>query len=424
MHRVDLRKSVTVAVKLNGIFEPGLLKQNSSGWVLELFITAFSVWIRKRGAVGGRKQTPVSVSSCSSASEAHASSAFGICDPSCLQRRQSSALLFPKYRAYLRHAPSLAIVDGRVPSLSAFHAGVLRHQGFHSSMDSVQYNPLNPSLHLSRGTIPLNARARYSEAHIDRPPCPFGDPSPRHAPDSDPLASPTVSGMNTVTFRSEPSETIINIRHYAAQDLATCRKIIVMLELTRMRKARKGIGHWILFWRQIYDPGLAQAMTRAVTLVFLEVEQLFRTMAQQMCFITRNVGKRMAHLRTIHEARTIWRQLEQQIIWFRKIRRSRAQILFDKLRRGLENIPVDVPDHLFDDVKRGIFALDPFGDYHPGDSMAEEWDKHAVGKEYAEVYLRQQQDLPSRPGFNGEFQGALHAASTGLDWFSNDVGMT
>ncbi|KAE8382177.1 hypothetical protein BDV26DRAFT_253993 [Aspergillus bertholletiae] len=42
------------------------------------------------------------------------------------------------------------------------------------------------------------------------------------------------------------------------------------------------------------------------------------------------------------------------------------------MRMHMESIPVKVSDELFDDMKRGVFALDVFCDYHPGDPVAEE----------------------------------------------------
>ncbi|EEP76724.1 predicted protein [Uncinocarpus reesii 1704] len=278
-------------------------------------------------------------------------------------------------------------------------------------MKPVQYNPLSPKLYLSRIPLPLRPRVTTPDNTVK-----CLQYLPQDPPlDQEPEANIPDSAIKSVTFRSEPSEAVLSLRHYVAQDLAMCRKIIVTLELTRMRKARLGLQNWILFWRQIYDANLARTITLVVSTVYMELDQLFRATAQNMCHITYNIGKRMALLRTVHEARAVWHQMEQQIVRWRNIRRSRAQKIFHDLRLDLENIPVDVPEMLFDDLKRGIFALDPFGDYHPGDAEAEEKDKQADGKACAEDYVNQQPDLPSRPGFSNEFHMALQAASAGFD---------
>jgi hypothetical protein len=48
----------------------------------------------------------------------------------------------------------------------------------------------------------------------------------------------------------------------------------------------------------------------------------------------------------------------------------------------MELIPVKVGNELFDDMKRGVFALDIYCDYHPGDPVAERteqmWSQHYI----------------------------------------------
>ncbi|WEW58404.1 hypothetical protein PRK78_003872 [Emydomyces testavorans] len=286
-------------------------------------------------------------------------------------------------------------------------------------MEPLQCNPLN-SKYSSRTIRPLRRQRGSSDCIVKSPPCSSVNASLEHEPSIDFPASPADSGIEIVTFRSEPSEAVLALRHYAAQDLAMCRETIVILELTRMRKSRIGMRNWIIFWIQIYDSCLAQKIIGVVGAVYLEIDRLFRRTAQQMCHITYNIGKRMAQIRTAHEAKTIWHQMEQQIIRYREMRRSCAQLIFDRLRCNLEGIPVDVPNELFDDLKRGIFSLDRFGDYHPGDPKAEEWDRRANRETHAEAYIRQQPDLPTRPGFNSEFQTALQAASAGFDEFNTE----
>lgn len=285
-------------------------------------------------------------------------------------------------------------------------------------MESVQANPLK--LYCTNTVLPFRPPVGNPACAIE---CPLSSPGNHvrcQADNESPMSSADFDA-ETVTFQSEPPETIRNLRYYAAQDAETCREVVITLELNRMRKARIGLRNWICFWERIYKHALADTIRNAVSVTFVEIDQLFRTTAQQICHVTSSTRKRMLQLRTVHEAKSIWRQMELRILRFRNMRRYRAQILFDELRCNLETIPVDVADALFDDLKRGVFALDPVGDYHPGDFEAEEWEKQVDGKLQAAAYITHQPDLPNRPGFTDDYQRVLHAASTGFEDRDDDT---
>ncbi|KAI1972354.1 hypothetical protein LOZ53_004205 [Ophidiomyces ophidiicola] len=236
-----------------------------------------------------------------------------------------------------------------------------------------------------------------------------------HLSEIHPQESTPDIGIEKISFGSTPPEAVLKLRQYAAQDLMMCRAIVVTLELTRMSKARTGIRNWMLFWKEIYRPFLAEQIIAVVSAASLEIDRLFKASAQRLCLLACSIGQRMIDLRTSQEATSIWRQMEHQITRYRKLRQRSAQIVFDKLRCRLERIPVDISDDLFDDLKRGIFALDPSGNYHPGDPIAEAWDRRVDCMAHAEAYVRQQPDLPSRPGFNDGFRLAMNVASAGAD---------
>lgn len=67
--------------------------------------------------------------------------------------------------------------------------------------------------------------------------------------------------------------------------------------------------------------------------------------------------------------------LENEVGVRRRRRRRRAAAILGKMRAVIEEIPVKVGEELFDEMKRGVFALDVFCDYHPGDPVAEARDR-------------------------------------------------
>lgn len=284
-------------------------------------------------------------------------------------------------------------------------------------MESVQANPLKFSC--TPLVLPIRPRVESSTCPLNYPPSSPSDSAQRQTSRQS-RASPAELDGGRVQFRSEPPKVITNLRFYAAQDLEACQELLASLELNRMRKARIGLRNWICFWERIYKQPLADIIRAYVIRTFLAIDHLFRTIAQQICHITHSTGRRMMKLRTVQEAKSIWRQMEIRILRLRDIRRHRAQALFEKLRLNLEAIPVDVDDWLFDDLKRGVFALDAVGDYHPGDLGAEEWEKEVDGKMQAIEYAAYQPDLPIRPGFSNHFQMALHRASAGYEELNED----
>ena len=226
--------------------------------------------------------------------------------------------------------------------------------------------------------------------------------------------SPPDPGIDLIRFTSIPSS-IVEGRRSASELLSLCRTILTTLELTRMRKARIGLQYWTGFWYRIYKASLADAICRCVLEVYPKMDKLFKATAENIINIIANIDKRVAGARSEKEIAALLRQLELQIKRCVKLRQINAQIIFETMRFNLEKIPVDVADAMFDDLKRGVFALDGAGDYHPGDAMAEEKDKH-IGKPLSGLnYISQQPDLVLRPGFTGEFQEALVDATMTTD---------
>lgn len=145
------------------------------------------------------------------------------------------------------------------------------------------------------------------------------------------------------------------------------------------------------------------------------MDKIFKMAAEHIINTIAITDERIASARSEDEIGCLLRQMELQINRCVELRQIKAQIIFEATRVNLEKIPVDVGDAMFDDLKRGIFALDSVGNYHPGDPAAEEKDKH-VGRPIAgENYIFQQPDLLFRPGFTGEFQDALEDAANTAD---------
>jgi hypothetical protein len=80
----------------------------------------------------------------------------------------------------------------------------------------------------------------------------------------------------------------------------------------------------------------------------------------------------VSHAPSEKEILLVLEQMEDEVGVRRRRRRKKAQAILNKMRAHVEAIPVKVSDELFDDMKRGVFALDVFCDYHPGDPVAEE----------------------------------------------------
>lgn len=208
------------------------------------------------------------------------------------------------------------------------------------------------------------------------------------------------------------SISLLQARGDAKQTLSTCRKVIACLELTRMRKSRIGFSYWVAFWERIYERPLARSLTSRVSIVRAKVDTIFQKTSKALTDLTWEVEKGVTAATSEKEVLRLLEQMEKDVALHRKRRRKSAQALMGKLRASIEEIPVDVSDELFDDLKRGIFALDPFCDYHPGDPEAEERDRQPRNEPLnAEDFIETDPELAYRPGFGREFYGAIERAT-------------
>lgn len=235
---------------------------------------------------------------------------------------------------------------------------------------------------------------------------------------------PPDPGIELIRFNSVPSS-IIEARKAAANILSACRTVLTTLELTRMRKARVGLQTWTVFWFRIYRTPLASLICGRVRETFPKVDKVFKITAGEVCDIITRIGKDISSASTEKEIESLLRHLEVQITRTVRLRQIRAQTLMETLRLKLEEIPVDVADELYDDMKRAIFGLDPVGNYHPGDSFAEQRDLRLDKPLDGGVYINRQPDLADRPGFTNEFQDALRrAAATGDEMYAGQADET
>ncbi|KAL3465280.1 hypothetical protein BJX64DRAFT_61282 [Aspergillus heterothallicus] len=202
----------------------------------------------------------------------------------------------------------------------------------------------------------------------------------RPEPDPDPdcgteprLPIPTVQ---------ESRESLEMTRLEALHTLDTCRCVIATLELTRLRKSRTGMYHWIAFWERLYERSFANMLASRVMTALYKVDALFRAVSFELHQLTQRTELAVASASSEKEILGILERMEDEVSTRRGRRRRKAQHILAKMRCNMESIPVKVSDELFDDMKRGVFALDVHGDYHPGDPEAERtermWSQHFV----------------------------------------------
>ncbi|KAE8322828.1 hypothetical protein BDV39DRAFT_196411 [Aspergillus sergii] len=174
------------------------------------------------------------------------------------------------------------------------------------------------------------------------------------------------------TNGDESQASIEDTRRGALHTLSLCQSVITTLELTRLRKSRTGIFYWLAFWERLYSRGFARSLGSRVTAALTKVDILFRTVANELHQLTQRMEYAIAHAPTEKDILRMLEQMEDEVGVRRRRRRKKAQAILNKMRVHIEGIPVKVSDELFDDMKRGVFALDVFCDYHPGDPVAEE----------------------------------------------------
>lgn len=234
---------------------------------------------------------------------------------------------------------------------------------------------------------------------------------PDRQPQSSTLSRVDSPGFEIVEQLSPVSSSVAEARNNAIHVLKACRTSLLYLELTRMRKARLGLRNWIAFWHRVYSPDLANTLSKQICFSFPKIDKIFRTISRRLQALTQKILKRIESATTESQLVYYWEYMEWRILAWRRLRQLRVLKALEELRLNLEKIPIDVPDGLFEDLKRGIFALTSWGEYHPGDREAEEHDEKCLGQIDAEGYLRSDPEMVDRPGFTNEFQGALERAA-------------
>ncbi|KAL2834716.1 hypothetical protein BJY01DRAFT_259421 [Aspergillus pseudoustus] len=204
-------------------------------------------------------------------------------------------------------------------------------------------------------------------------------PDPDPDPDPDPVAE-----RRLPTSAVLERESLEMTRLEALHTLDTCRHVIAALELTRLRKSRTGMYHWIAFWDRLYERSFANLLASRVMTALYKVDALFRAVSFDLHQLTRRTELAVATASTEKQILNILERMEDDVSTRRRRRRRKAQHILAKMRCNMELIPVKVSDELFDDMKRGVFALDVYGDYHPGDPVAEQteqvWSQHFIGQ--------------------------------------------
>jgi hypothetical protein len=176
---------------------------------------------------------------------------------------------------------------------------------------------------------------------------------------------------NTAEQEGPAAAALEETRRNALQTLAVCGTIIATLEVVRIYKSRVGSGYWFAFWEKLYDPRLAHALGARVSHAKGKINALFRAASVDLHAVTQWIERAVRSARSEGEILVLMERLEEEVGLRRQRRRKKAAAIMDRMRVGVENIPVKVTDELFDEMKRGVFALDVFCDYHPGDSDAE-----------------------------------------------------
>ncbi|KAL4957375.1 hypothetical protein BDW69DRAFT_180693 [Aspergillus filifer] len=241
-----------------------------------------------------------------------------------------------------------------------------------SSTDTTKYGESSSEVLITAGRVrPATTSAReqryYRSVDVGARPDPEPDPEPYIPP-------------NTLTARENLEMTRLEALH----TLDTCRHVIATLELTRLRKSRTGLYHWMAFWERLYERSFASMLSSRVMAALYKVDALFRAVSFDLHQLARKTEFAVCSASTEKEILRILERMESEVLTRGKRRRRKAQHILQKMRANIEAIPVKVNDELFDDMKRGVFALDVFCDYHPGDERAEQtermWSQHFVGQ--------------------------------------------
>ncbi|KAL4925484.1 uncharacterized protein BDV17DRAFT_283896 [Aspergillus undulatus] len=216
-------------------------------------------------------------------------------------------------------------------------------------------------------TTPTYEQRYYRSVDVGIRPDPEPDPEPYIPP-------------NTLTTRESMEMTRLEALH----TLDTCRHVIATLELTRLRKSRTGLYHWMAFWDRLYERSFSSMLSSRVMAALYKVDALFRAVSFDLHQLARKTEFAVCSASSEKEILQILERMEDEVTLRGKRRRRKAQHILQKMRANIEAIPVKVNDELFDDMKRGVFGLDVFCDYHPGDERAEQtermWSQHFIGQ--------------------------------------------
>lgn len=185
--------------------------------------------------------------------------------------------------------------------------------------------------------------------------------------------------------------------------LCVCRKVIAILEITRMHKSRLGFARWQAFWERIYLRPFARMILAPVRSARSQIDHLFRFVAAALQRCTQKTAESIGRLESEDAIQQSMQLLETTVDNWRHARRQKAQEILNRMRVLIEAIPVTVPDGLFVDLKRGVFALDAACDYHPGDPAAEDRERRFKIR----IYPTGAQRLVLSPRFYREWQEAM-----------------
>ncbi|KAL4989801.1 hypothetical protein BDW68DRAFT_175558 [Aspergillus falconensis] len=180
-------------------------------------------------------------------------------------------------------------------------------------------------------------------------------------------------------------ESVEMTRLEALHTLDACRHVIATLELTRLRKSRIGLYNWMAFWDRLYHRSFAAVLSSRVMDALYKVDNLFRAVASELHQLAQKTELAITTSASSEkEIIHVLQRMEEEVDVRRRRRRRKARHILEKMRAEIEAIPVRVSDDLFDDMKRGVFALDVYCDYHPGDERAERaeqmWSQHFINQ--------------------------------------------
>jgi hypothetical protein len=170
---------------------------------------------------------------------------------------------------------------------------------------------------------------------------------------------------------AESEEDLLAARAEIRRQLQACRTLIVAFELTRMRKSRIGSQLWFGFWSNLYDDELAHKIAHAVSERLPVVGRLFYAAVQKLCTLTKEIEWRVASATSIDELDRLWSEMGKRALAICEQRRKCVMEIFRDLFFDFIEMPTQITEADFDDLKRAVFGLHANGNYHPGDPEAE-----------------------------------------------------